>query len=57
MKYIIDTSSLISLARNFLVFDSENILYDFFEKKFVSKEFILIDKVYIECDLLQKVWF
>ena len=33
MKYIIDTSSLISLARNFLVFDSENILYDFFEKK------------------------
>lgn len=54
MKYIIDTSSLISLARNFLVFDSENVLYEFFEKKFRSGEFILIDKVYTECDRTAK---
>lgn len=63
MKYVIDTSSLISLSRNFLFFDADDTLLALFEKKFGNGEIIFIDKVYIECErtakglVLEKLYF
>ena len=51
VKFIIDTSSLISLCRYYLVFDKDRDgLKDFFKEKFFNKEIIILDKVYEECN-------
>lgn len=49
MKVVIDTSSLLSLVRYYLPFDKNKILYDFIKSKVVSKEILVLDKVYDEC--------
>jgi hypothetical protein len=48
MRYLIDTSSLISLARYYLEFENDR-LVELFKAKFQSGEFILLDAVYVEC--------
>ena len=48
MKIVIDTSSLMALVRYYLPFDKDDSLKNFFKKKIVSKEIIIIDKVAIE---------
>jgi hypothetical protein len=54
MKVIIDTSSLLSLVRYYLPFDKDNILYKYIEKKIVSGEIIILDKVFNECYYVAK---
>lgn len=49
MIAVIDTSSLISLVRYYLPFDSQNILYDVIKEKIESKQIIVLDKVFDEC--------
>lgn len=49
MKAAVDTSSLISLARYYLPFDKQAILFDLFQKKIQNKEIVLLDKVFDEC--------
>jgi len=45
MKAVIDTSSLLSLARYYLPYDKNNILHDFLIEKLKNGELIIIDKV------------
>jgi len=54
MTPVIDTSSLISLVRYYLPFDTKNILYDLFQKKIESKQIIVLDKVFEECKFTSK---
>lgn len=54
MNVVIDTSSLLSLVRYYLPFDKNNKLYDFFESKILSKEILILDKVYDECSYTAK---
>lgn len=50
MKVIIDTSSLLSLARYYLPFDHKTKLFDFVRSEFENGNIILIDAVYEECE-------
>jgi hypothetical protein len=54
MRVVIDTSSLLSLVRYYLPFDTDNILFNAFKTKFESGEIILIDKVFEECRFIAK---
>jgi hypothetical protein len=54
MNVVIDTSSLLSLVRYYLPFDKNNKLYNFFESKILSKEILILDKVYDECSYTAK---
>lgn len=54
MNVVIDTSSLLSLVRYYLPFDKNNKLYNFFESKILSKEILILDKVYDECSFIAK---
>jgi hypothetical protein len=49
MKVIIDTSSLISLVRYYIPFDSDKNFYDFIKSKIQNDEIIVVDRVYDEC--------
>jgi hypothetical protein len=49
MKVVIDTNSLLSLIRYYLLFDKKRILFQFFKKKIEIGEVIIIDKVLEEC--------
>lgn len=54
MKVVIDTSSLISLVRYYLPFDKNKTLYNFIKSKIESKEILILDKVYEECEYFSK---
>src|SRR5690554_3539884 len=54
MKIVIDTSSLLSLVRYYLPFDTDKILYNTLKSKFESGELIVIDKVFQECNYIAK---
>src|SRR3989339_1794138 len=54
MKVVIDTSSLISLVRYYLPFDKNKTLYNFIKSKIESKEILILDKVYEECEYYSK---
>jgi uncharacterized protein DUF4411 len=45
----IDTCSLVALVRYYLPFDKNSTLFNFINNKIESKEIIVIDKVYEEC--------
>lgn len=49
MKVVIDTNSLLSLARYYIPFDKKSVLYDFIKKKIEQGEIIIVDKVLEEC--------
>jgi len=54
MKVVIDTSSLLSLVRYYLPFDSDYVLHDFFKSRVESGEIIILDKVFDECKFIAK---
>lgn len=54
MPAIVDTSSLLSLVRYYLPFDSNGKLFDLFKSKFENGNLILIDAVYQECKYTSK---
>ncbi len=54
MKVVIDTSSLMSLIRYYLPFDSKGVLFEFFKKKIESGEIIVVDQVLQECTYSSK---
>lgn len=54
MKVIIDTSSLLSLVRYYLPFDTKNILHEIVKNKVASGEIIVIDKIIDECEYTSK---
>lgn len=54
MKVVIDTSSLISLVRYYLRFDTDSRLYNLFKEKIESEEIIIIDEVLAECKYTSK---
>jgi len=54
MKVIIDTSSLISLVKYYLPFDSSNKLYDLIKKQIENYDLIIIDEVLRECEIIAK---
>ena len=49
MRVVIDTCSLLSLARYYLPFDNDQVLYNFIKKRAANNEIIIIDKVFREC--------
>ena len=54
MKVIIDTSSLLALARYYLPFDTKSLLFDYIKSKFENGDLIIIDAVYRECQFNSK---
>jgi Domain of unknown function (DUF4411) len=54
MKVVIDTSSLISLVRNFLPLDKKRVLFSFIKEKIEIGDIIIIDKVLEECKYIAK---
>ena len=49
MKAVIDTSSLVSLVRYYLPFDTEGKLKTFLEEMVAAKKLIILEQVVIEC--------
>ena len=49
MKVVIDTNSLLSLVRYYLPFDKKSVLHNFFKRKILEGEIIIIDRVLEEC--------
>ncbi len=54
MKYIIDTSTWISLVKYYKPFDSSSVIYDFFRKKVENGDFIILSEVSVECSFVAK---
>ncbi|MBS1625493.1 MAG: DUF4411 family protein [Bacteroidetes bacterium] len=54
MRVVIDTSSLLSLVRYYLPFDSKSVLFNFIKGKIEKEEIIVIDKVLDECQYVSK---
>jgi len=54
MVIVIDTSSLVSLVRYYLPFDKNKILFGYIKDKFETKELLLLDAVYRECQYTSK---
>jgi len=54
MKYIIDTSTWVSLVRYYMPFDIDSVIYDFFKEKIENQEFILLSEVSEECSYVAK---
>lgn len=54
MKVIIDTSSLLSLARYYLPFDPNTRLFNYIKSEFESGNFVIIDAVLQECEYTSK---
>ena len=53
-KYVIDTSSLLSLVRYYHPFDKDRILYKFIEERFIQSDFILLESVLMEIKNISK---
>ncbi len=53
-KYLIDTSSLISLARYYAPFDEEKILYTAIHKMFIDHKCVLLESVFNEAKNVAK---
>lgn len=49
MKVIIDTSSLLSMVRYYLPFDSGKVLFNFIQKNIENEKIVIIDRVLKEC--------
>jgi len=54
MIVLIDTSSLLSLVRYYLPFDKNKILFNFFQNKIETKDILILDKVFEECEYISK---
>lgn len=54
MKYIIDTSTWVSLVRYYSPFDEGTVIYDFFENKISRGDFELLQEVSVECSYVSK---
>ncbi|MHB0756950.1 DUF4411 family protein [Polaribacter sp. M15] len=54
MRFIIDTSTWVSLVRYYKPFDNNSVIYDFFKQKIRGGEFILLSEVSIECSYVSK---
>lgn len=54
MRFIIDTSTWVSLVRYYKPFDDSLTIYNFFKQKLTSGEFLLIDGVSSECKFVSK---
>ncbi len=54
MKVVIDTSSLLSLVRYYLPFDTNNKLFDFIKRQIADGNIIIIDAVLKECEYTSK---
>jgi len=54
VKVVIDTSSLLSLVRYYLPFDSNKKLFNFIKKQIESGQLIILDEVYKECVYMAK---
>ena len=54
MRAVIDTTSLVSFVRYYLPFDKADKLKTLLEKKFISGELIVLDKVYDESKFVAK---
>lgn len=54
MKYIIDTSTWVSLVRYYKPFDFDSVIYKFFKDKIDKQEFILLSEVSSECSFVAK---
>jgi hypothetical protein len=54
MKVIIDTSSLLSLVRYYLPFDTNNKLFDFIKQEIENGGIVVIDEVLKECEFTSK---
>lgn len=54
MIVVIDTSSLLSLVRYYLPFDSEEKLIKLFQSKVETGEIVVLDKVFEECRYVAK---
>lgn len=54
MKVVIDSNSLIYLARYYLPFDKKGVLLNFFKRKIQDGDIIIIDKVLEECKYTSK---
>ncbi len=54
MKVIIDTSSLLSLVRYYLPFDTNNKLFDFIKEEIKNGGIVVIDEVLKECEFTSK---
>lgn len=54
MKYIIDTSTWVSLVRYYKPFDNSSIIYDFFKQKIENDDFLLLNEVSLECSFVSK---
>ncbi|WP_136465237.1 DUF4411 family protein [Flagellimonas onchidii] len=54
MIVAIDTSSLLSLVRYYLPFDTNNVLFNLIKLKIENKEIIILDKVFDECSYTAK---
>lgn len=54
MKVVIDTSSLLSLVRYYLPFDTNNKLFDFIKSQIQDGNLIIIDAVLQECEYTSK---
>jgi len=50
MKVVIDTSSLLSLVRYYLPFDTQSKLFNFIRKEIESHNLIILDEVLKECE-------
>lgn len=54
MRFIIDTSTWVSLIKYYKPFDNSSVIYDFFKQKIRDGEFILLSEVSIECSYVSK---
>ncbi len=54
MIVLIDTSSLLSLVRYYLPFDKNKILFNFIRSKIETKNILVLDKVFEECEYTSK---
>lgn len=50
MKAVLDTSSLVSLARYYILFDKNEVLSTYIKTKLQAGDLIIIDKVFEECN-------
>ena len=54
MRFIIDTSTWVSLVKYYKPFDNSSVIYDFFKQKIKDGEFILLSEVSNECSFVSK---
>ena len=54
MRFIIDTSTWVSLVKYYKPFDNSSVIYDFFKQKIKDGEFILLSEGSNECSFVSK---